>query len=142
MRCALCLYLFFFFSSRRRHTRCALVTGVQTCALPIFYDLKKTTPNSIPESWSCSLYTTINSQDQLHEMPPFAALKQHILAEANKFAKSLHIDTRKNKLFITSCWVNIYGPKDSQEIHHHRSEERREGKECGRTGKSRWWPYT
>src|SRR3546814_19260038 len=28
-------YLCFFFSSRRRHTRCALVTGVQTCALPI-----------------------------------------------------------------------------------------------------------
>src|SRR3546814_6832694 len=37
----MCLYVFlfflvFFFSSRRRHTRCALVTGVQTCALPIF----------------------------------------------------------------------------------------------------------
>src|SRR3546814_7408015 len=28
----------FSFSSRRRHTRCALVTGVQTCALPIFDD--------------------------------------------------------------------------------------------------------
>src|SRR3546814_12163713 len=28
--------LWFFFSSRRRHTRCALVTGVQTCALPIY----------------------------------------------------------------------------------------------------------
>src|SRR3546814_1795211 len=27
--------LIFFFSSRGRHTRCALVTGVQTCALPI-----------------------------------------------------------------------------------------------------------
>src|SRR3546814_2087386 len=27
----------FFFSSRIRHTRCALVTGVQTCALPICY---------------------------------------------------------------------------------------------------------
>src|SRR3546814_10044758 len=26
----------FFFASRRRHTRCALVTGVQTCALPIY----------------------------------------------------------------------------------------------------------
>src|SRR3546814_10333552 len=26
----------FFFSSRRRHTRCSLVTGVQTCALPIY----------------------------------------------------------------------------------------------------------
>src|SRR3546814_16657432 len=31
-----CLLFIFFFSSRRRHTRCALVTGVQTCALPIF----------------------------------------------------------------------------------------------------------
>src|SRR3546814_16680556 len=29
-------FLYFFFSSRRRHTRCALVTGVQTCALPIY----------------------------------------------------------------------------------------------------------
>src|SRR3546814_5609550 len=33
--CCLSLYNVFFFSSRRRHTRCALVTGVQTCALPI-----------------------------------------------------------------------------------------------------------
>src|SRR3546814_9686578 len=33
--CAMCGLLgCFFFSSRRRHTRCALVTGVQTCALP------------------------------------------------------------------------------------------------------------
>src|SRR3546814_2039493 len=32
--CIVCLF-FFFFSSRRRHTSCALVTGVQTCALPI-----------------------------------------------------------------------------------------------------------
>src|SRR3546814_11246922 len=29
------MFVIFFFSSRRRHTRCALVTGVQTCALPI-----------------------------------------------------------------------------------------------------------
>src|SRR3546814_4365801 len=33
-RCGVCSVCFFF-SSRRRHTRCALVTGVQTCALPI-----------------------------------------------------------------------------------------------------------
>src|SRR3546814_6461866 len=35
----LCLItlVYFFFSSRRRHTRCALVTGVQTCALPILH---------------------------------------------------------------------------------------------------------
>src|SRR3546814_18167892 len=33
--CRLGGLVLFFFSSRRRHTRCALVTGVQTCALPI-----------------------------------------------------------------------------------------------------------
>src|SRR3546814_10081600 len=32
---------YFFFSSRRRHTRCALVTGVQTCALPISDQCKR-----------------------------------------------------------------------------------------------------
>src|SRR3546814_10366432 len=41
MRCdvmlILMVYDYFFFSSRRRHTRCALVTGVQTCALPICF---------------------------------------------------------------------------------------------------------
>src|SRR3546814_17131248 len=30
------MFFVFFFESRRRHTRCALVTGVQTCALPIW----------------------------------------------------------------------------------------------------------
>src|SRR3546814_5423703 len=33
------VFKYFFFSSRRRHTRCALVTGVQTWALPIFGNL-------------------------------------------------------------------------------------------------------
>src|SRR3546814_17130625 len=37
----------FFFSSRRRHTRGALVTGVQTCALPIC-----ASPCSPPTTWS------------------------------------------------------------------------------------------
>src|SRR3546814_7478856 len=40
---------YFFFSSRRRHTRCALVTGVQTCALPI-YALKLGA--TIPDTWA------------------------------------------------------------------------------------------
>src|SRR3546814_1413360 len=34
-----------FFSSRRRHTRCALVTGVQTCALPIYFTATGTEPS-------------------------------------------------------------------------------------------------
>src|SRR3546814_3704376 len=35
------MVFYFFFSSRRRHTRCALVTGVQTCALPILLAVRK-----------------------------------------------------------------------------------------------------
>src|SRR3546814_7699857 len=42
------MFLFiFFFSSRRRHTRCALVTGVQTCALPILMSMNR--PGSFAE---------------------------------------------------------------------------------------------
>src|SRR3546814_10595511 len=41
--------LLFFFSSRRRHTRCALVTGVQTCALPIFESAKQEARVTIPK---------------------------------------------------------------------------------------------
>src|SRR3546814_16972829 len=44
--CGLMFVLIFFFSSRRRHTRCALVTGVQTCALPIL--TRGELPASIP----------------------------------------------------------------------------------------------
>src|SRR3546814_9300747 len=44
-------YLFFFFSSRRRHTRCALVTGVQTCALPIYGDEKDHAVIELTHNW-------------------------------------------------------------------------------------------
>src|SRR3546814_4879510 len=44
----LCVSLsFFFFSSRRRHTRCAIGTGVQTCALPISRD-RPLSPAALP----------------------------------------------------------------------------------------------
>src|SRR3546814_19004884 len=40
----------FFFSGRRRHTRCALVTGVQTCALPICWPSCKA--SAPPPGWT------------------------------------------------------------------------------------------
>src|SRR3546814_6693451 len=43
--------MLFFFSSRRRHTRCALVTGVQTCALPIY-------PETVPQLKGTAFYTS------------------------------------------------------------------------------------
>src|SRR3546814_950629 len=44
------LLLLFFFSSRRRHTRCALVTGVQTCALPILALAEQFRPQPPPRA--------------------------------------------------------------------------------------------
>src|SRR3546814_14980713 len=49
--------VFFFFSSRRRHTRCALVTGVQTCALPISLQAARGSPLALSQllSQSCHM---------------------------------------------------------------------------------------
>src|SRR3546814_5227766 len=43
------VFVIFFFSSRRRHTRCALVTGVQTCALPIWRERLETSISSLQD---------------------------------------------------------------------------------------------
>src|SRR3546814_3758607 len=80
-------YCFFFFSSRRRHTRCALVTGVQTCALPI-WSLSGTPRLTVPFRFDPSNCACANSR-------------------------------RAQR----------------------RSEERRVGKECVSTCRSRWSPY-
>src|ERR1044071_8738980 len=45
-----CKLRVFFFSSRRRHTRYPLVTGVQTCALPIYFAVPLTV--NYNEVWS------------------------------------------------------------------------------------------
>src|SRR3546814_4290720 len=45
----MCVFAVFFFSSRKRHTRCALVTGVQTCALPIY--LQRVVDIKLPCGW-------------------------------------------------------------------------------------------
>src|SRR3546814_9274150 len=50
----------FFFSSRRRHTRCALVTGVQTCALPISYTLRGIGFNTINLSATSTVGTYVD----------------------------------------------------------------------------------
>src|SRR3546814_8566341 len=58
----MCIYflVLFFFSSRRRHTRCALVTGVQTCALPIYF----TSPYHFHDAYE--LIIIPNSQGKLY----------------------------------------------------------------------------
>src|SRR3546814_21123651 len=54
------MLLFFFFSSRIRHTRCALVTGVQTCALPISLQ---------PEEGPQRIHALVTSDDRVERLP-------------------------------------------------------------------------
>src|SRR3546814_4550689 len=51
-------FSFFFFSSRRRHTICALVTGVQTCALPISFALKVSPPSVFTSQLPSACFST------------------------------------------------------------------------------------
>src|SRR3546814_8492259 len=98
----------FLFSSIRRHTRCALVTGVQTFALPIcarHFDLV-----IVPEHDRLRGPNVLTTKGSLHRVTP-----ERLAAEARRHAPRLD--------------------------HLPRSEERRVGKECVRTCRSRWSPY-
>src|SRR3546814_10587576 len=94
---------FFFFSSRRRHTRCALVTGVQTCALPICY---------------------LISEDGRRFLDFASGIAVNILGHNHP-----HLIDAIQRQAATLMHVS------------NRSEERRVGKECVSTCRSRWSPY-
>src|SRR3546814_2241924 len=95
----------FFCSSRRRHTRCALVTGVQTCALPIY-----------PSLWGAMVMANIKVEHHFDFGSPNSYLAWKVIPE---------IEKRTGVAF-----ENVP-----------RSEERRVGKECVSTCRSRWPPH-
>src|SRR3546814_4677367 len=97
----------FFFSSRRRHTRCALVTGVQTCALPI---------------------------SQL--LAP--ALRLPRMRQPQRFLGTGDADVEQAPLFVQAAFLDAGLVRQVAVL---RSEERRVGKECVSTCRSRWSPY-
>src|SRR3546814_3678559 len=96
-------FVLFFFSSRRRHTRCALVTGVQTCALPILSMAKQLLFN---EEARAALLRGVN------------IMSHAVKATLGPKGRNVVIDKK-------------FGS---------RSEERRVGKECVSTCRSRWSP--
>src|SRR3546814_9233160 len=104
MRVFLASLFGFFFSSRRRHTRCALVTGVQTCALPI---------SVLGLRYYAGQARTLVAPESLPS--PTGETNTLQLAGRGVFA-------------CISPW-------------NFRSEERRVGKECVSTCRSRWSPY-
>src|SRR3546814_10674600 len=99
--------ILFFFSSRRRHTRCALVTGVQTCALPI------SSCSALPLfRWRVCVSTS--------------SLIFRVLVGCLLASMALVLAE------VANCALDVRAV---------RSEERRVGKECVSTCRSRWSPY-
>ena len=83
--------------------------------------IQESVPNSRPDTWSCDLYTTIESEAARDPMsrPPFATLKEIVLGEANKYARSLGLDVDSYPLRINDFWLNVYGRGHAQEVHTH-----------------------
>src|SRR3546814_10078434 len=54
-RCGCLWFGLFFFSSRRRHTRFALVTGVQTCSLPIYHPAPAEQPGVVVDQLAATM---------------------------------------------------------------------------------------
>src|SRR3546814_6111542 len=101
----------FFFSSRRRHTRCALVTGVQTCALPIFVEAAS-----------------------VHAALPYGRLVA-ALREAFRRGGTVPLRSHYHIEPAPDAPAGTHGGTLLV-----RSEERRVGKECVSTCSSRWAP--
>jgi uncharacterized protein (TIGR02466 family) len=83
--------------------------------------IRESVPSSKPDTWSCDLYTTINSGGarDLMSQPPFATLKEIVLGEALKFARSLGLDVDTHPLRFNDFWLNVYGRGHAQEVHTH-----------------------
>src|SRR3546814_4907955 len=110
----------FFFSSRRRHTRCALVTGVQTCALPISQRLRFV----------------------LEELGPTFVKLGQLLSTRSDLLPPVYI-AELSKLQDSGPPVPAEQIRETirQELGAERSEERRVGQEGVSTCRYRWSPY-
>ena len=81
--------------------------------------IRETEPNTLPEAWSCELYTTIGAPGTLKDHEEFKPLCDVIVEEANAFAGILDLDIKFRPLIFTECWLNIYGEGHAQEVHTH-----------------------
>src|SRR3546814_8140736 len=113
---------YFFFSSRRRHTRCALVTGVQTCALPIY-----------PADAIAAYRAIIDSGKDVDDVAASFGVSPAYVRRVVKLA-ALH------PTILKAFQKDEIGMGAAQAFALTRSEERRVGKECVSTCRTRGSP--
>src|SRR3546814_17998896 len=139
------IFCLFFFSSRRRHTRCALVTGVQTCALPISkYSMgtaARMGPGYFP-FWLGVCMALLGSSVTLNAMR--AKAEEVPLEKFDWGIKNILLGS----VSLSGVFLNYLGVYISvfllvflSSFASHRSEERRVGTECVGTGSSGGSPY-
>src|SRR3546814_13982537 len=131
---------FFFFSSRRRHTRCALVTGVQTCALPILRS-KSWDEFARPGAPQLDFVITLCDSAAGEQCPvwPGQPITAHWGFEDPSAFEGTDLEKRAffDKIFRQIAnRIRIFNSLPLT-----RSEKRRVGKECVSTCRSRWLPY-
>src|SRR3546814_8610746 len=110
--------VFVFFASRRRQTRCALLTGVQTCALPIYIYGPMANISEKEKDFWLSLPPPERRWAQKTYFP--------VGIPSSQTTPNMCIE-RRDGLPTSHFWF--------------RSEERRVGKECVSRCSSRWSPY-
>src|SRR3546814_2770592 len=129
------LCVVFFFSSRRRHTRCALVTGVQTCALPFW-------------RWAREVFVAgdqflVNVIDLIVNAPG-AVVGECIQSHVRHVRAKTAVALRKaggDRPGGGQQRAVVGRVRSLATVPVSRSEERRVGKECVSTCRSRWSPY-
>src|SRR3546814_18466995 len=122
-------------SSRRRHTRCALVTGVQTCALPICRGGEQ-----LIFANSDLLKARVRNYKRMQERR--IVFKFGILHEtpSSKLADIASTVTTIIKQQALVRFDRAHFAAIGESAYEFRSEERRVGKEGGSTCRSRWCP--
>jgi uncharacterized protein (TIGR02466 family) len=82
-------------------------------------EIRRTTVNGRPASWSCDLYTTIDSNYLLHQRPGFSRLGALFIENAEHYGHVMDYPMDIYGISIDMCWLNAYRRGHSQERHTH-----------------------
>ncbi len=83
--------------------------------------LQQQIPNTKPDDWACSVYTTLHSEIDLFAINPFSKVKDIALREVSRYADTMHMQAPLANLRILDAWINVYREGDSQEMHVHQN---------------------